>query len=135
MNLPAPATVPGGVDVHDGLARLCAGAGVSAGMVLLVGTLDAATVAPAPHAEPLVLDGPLCLAQGTAVVQPGGIEIFGVVAWTDQGIPRQLAGRIEGAVSGGLAVAGLPAPAAGSAPPPEARLELEVEAPRRAPRE
>ncbi|MEZ4475439.1 MAG: hypothetical protein R3F60_32520 [bacterium] len=125
MTLPASAHVPGGVDVHDGLARLCAGAGVTAGMLLLAGDLEAATLAPAPGAAPLILDGPLYLVSGTAVVRPEAIEIFGVLSWTDQGLPRLLAGRLEAAVSGGLAVGGL---ASGGddagAPDPGTRLDL-----------
>ena len=102
--MPSPDALAAGSEVLDALAATCARRGVLRALAILTGRLDAARVAPGPDAEAITLSGPLFLVQATASIEPGGIELQGVISWEDQGLPRMIAGRIESAISAGLIV-------------------------------
>lgn len=101
--MPRPDVLAFGAELHDALAAVCARAGTMRGMALLAGPLESARVSPGPDARALALSGPLYLVQGTATISPGGIALYGVISWEDQGLPRMVAGRIEAAIGAGVA--------------------------------
>ncbi len=144
------ATLPTGVDVRRSAEAMAARAGIAAGWVQLFGALTHAVVRPTADAPALALDGPLELVQAAGMIGPGPLTLRGVVAWSDQGIPRMAAGLIEDALSAGVqavfqgwqqgAAIEAPAAPAAPAPPPRApraraksRSAREVAAPERRP--
>lgn len=113
-----------GEDLLSALDALCARLGVADGALQLSGALRDATVLPAPGADALVLEGPLFLVGGQALVRSGQATLTGLVSWSDRGLPRLAGGALEAATSGGVDVvmhgASLAVAPAAEAPAPRA---------------
>ena len=68
------------------------------------GTVRGAVIAASPDAKPHALDERAYLLQGHASHDGQGVVMFGVVSWTDNGIPRVMAGQLHDAASEGVSV-------------------------------
>lgn len=100
-------------------------------VLAMSGALRRATLVPAPEAPVVPLEGPLYLVHGTATPVAGGVEIMVLVSWSDRGLPRMAAGRLEDAVSEGvhLIPLGVGAPTAQPAKPSHAAPPASVPKP------
>ena len=67
--------------------------------VQLNGTLSQVDVSPSPDSPPLSVTGPLYIASGQTVIDEHQTQTMGVVSWSDNGVPRMLAGRLTNLVA------------------------------------
>ena len=67
--------------------------------VQLNGTLSQVDVSPSPDSPPLSVTGPLYIASGQTVIDEHQTQTMGVVSWSDNGVPRMLAGRLANLVA------------------------------------
>ncbi len=119
-----------GDGIHVALDALCAKHGLQAGRVTLCGALSHADLVAAPDAPPVALAGPLAV-QASVRVGADQLAVWGVVSWSDHGLPRMAAGRIEDAMSAGVEVVLEPWAAAGQA---TAQAPRAAPSPRRKPK-
>jgi len=67
--------------------------------IQLNGTLAQVDVSPSPESPPLSVHGPLYIATGQTVIDEHRTQTMGVVSWSDNGVPRMLAGRLTNLVA------------------------------------
>lgn len=126
--------IPSGHPIQSSLQAIHARHDARSALSLLAGTLERATLRAAPDSPPLPLAGPLFLVHATAMWAGDGMQMMALVSWSEQGLPRMLAGQLDDAISAGVRVAlpasagrastALPAAAAVPAPPADVPGDL-----------
>lgn len=94
-------TIPAGSDVARALEALAADAGIQRGRVQISGGLRRVRVLPHAAGTPFAIDGGVELVSAHGLFNDGALILRGVVSWSDRGLPRMAAGRIEEAISDG----------------------------------
>ena len=65
----------------------------------LTGSLKAADICPSPDSAPVEVSGSLYIVSAQATVDGDRTQTMGVVSWSDNGVPRMLAGRLMNLVA------------------------------------